>query len=197
MEYIKEMVSFLDRHDGSLMFIITVVYVIATCFICVANIKSAKASKEQLVESQRQFKDSNRPYITCEYMLTNRVFCGIRVCNHGNQVARNLMIKVNEEFLASNTDNVYASFRKINDSVYTVVGIGQSFDFYFCSVENKPLEVPLIVSVTYESATDSFDEVFLIDLAKQLPIESVTSTEEKYINLLKEQNQILMSISQK
>ena len=174
---------------------ITAVYVVATCAICWANIRSAKATREQLAESKQQYKDTNRPYITCEYILTNRTFCGIRLCNHGNQVARNLKIKISNEFLDSLANNNFGNFRKLNDSLYTVVGIGQSFDFYFASVNHKPTEVPLIASVTYESSTDSYEEVFEIDLGKQLPIESVVSDVEKYIELLKEQNQILTRIT--
>ena len=41
-----------------LMVIITAVYVVATIAICVENCKSAKASKEQLEESKRQFEVS-------------------------------------------------------------------------------------------------------------------------------------------
>jgi len=192
---IKEVLSMPSITDW-LMVGITFVYVVATIFICVANVKSAKATKAQLAESQKQFKESNRPYITCEYILTNRVFCGIRLCNHGNQVARNLRIKINKEFLDSLSDNVFVSFRKINDSVYTVVGVGQSFDFYFSSVNNKPTEVPLIANVVYKGSEDSgYEEVFEIDLAKQLPVESVESDIEKYIKLIKEQNQILSKIT--
>lgn len=40
------------------MVIITFVYVAATIAICIANFKSAKASKEQLKESKRQFEES-------------------------------------------------------------------------------------------------------------------------------------------
>lgn len=179
-----------------LMVGITFIYVVATIFICVANVKSAKATKAQLAESQNQFKESNRPYITCEYILTNRVFCGVRFCNHGNQVARNLKIQINKEFLDSLTDNEFGNFRKINDSLYTVVGVGQSFDFHFSSVNNKPTEVPLIANVAYEGSKDSsYEEVFEIDLAKQLPIESVESDVEKYMKLLKDQNQILSKIT--
>ncbi|MBP3541539.1 MAG: hypothetical protein J6K72_06990 [Clostridia bacterium] len=43
-----------------LMVIITVVYVIATIFICLANIKSAKASKEQLSEMKREHEEAIR-----------------------------------------------------------------------------------------------------------------------------------------
>ena len=45
------------------MVIITGVYVIATIFICWANIKAANASKEQLREMQKQFAETNRPII--------------------------------------------------------------------------------------------------------------------------------------
>lgn len=47
-----------------LMVGITLVYVIATCIICKANITSAKATKEELAEIKRQFDESKR----LEYM---------------------------------------------------------------------------------------------------------------------------------
>lgn len=43
-----------------LMVIITGVYVFATIFICIANLNSAKASRDQLEESKRQFRESKR-----------------------------------------------------------------------------------------------------------------------------------------
>lgn len=43
-----------------LMVIITFVYVVATAAICVANFKSAKATKQQIAESQRQFDETRR-----------------------------------------------------------------------------------------------------------------------------------------
>lgn len=191
---VKEVLSMPSITDW-LMVIITFVYVVATIFICMANVKSAKATKAQLAESQKQFKESNRPYVTCEYILTNRTFCGIRLCNHGNQVARNLTIQINKEFLDTLIDNEFMSFRNINDSVYTIVGVGQSFDFYFSIVNNKPTEVPLIANIVYNGSNDnSYEEVFEIDLAKQLPVESVESDIEKFMKLLKEQNKILSKI---
>ena len=42
------------------MVIITIVYVFATIAICLANFKSAKASREQLKESKRQFNENQR-----------------------------------------------------------------------------------------------------------------------------------------
>ncbi len=50
--------EWLNKNSDALMVIITFVYVIATIFIWRANNKSAKASKEQLEESKRQFDES-------------------------------------------------------------------------------------------------------------------------------------------
>lgn len=43
-----------------LMVIITFVYVVATIMICIFNGRSAKATREQVLESQRQFDESKR-----------------------------------------------------------------------------------------------------------------------------------------
>ena len=53
-----------------MMVAITVVYVIATVLICIANFSSAKASKKQLEESKRQHEETKRlqlqPYFQCD-----------------------------------------------------------------------------------------------------------------------------------
>ena len=52
------------------MFGITAIYVIATIFICGANIKAANATRDQIAESQRQFNENRRldimPYLQFE-----------------------------------------------------------------------------------------------------------------------------------
>ena len=53
-----------------LMFGITTVYVIATIFICMANIKSAKASRDQIAESQRQFGEDQRIKLLPYFQIT-------------------------------------------------------------------------------------------------------------------------------
>ncbi len=55
------------------MVIITGIYVVATIFICWANIKSAKASKEQLKEMQRQYAEASRPVIEIELHFIGRL----------------------------------------------------------------------------------------------------------------------------
>lgn len=179
-----------------IMVVITTVYVIATIIICKANYKSAREAQKQTEESIQQFNKNNRPYITCEYILSSRTYCGIHICNHGNQVARNLKINVDKEFMDLLVEGHFLKFKKINDSVYTVVGINQSYDFYFSKVKDKPVKVPLNILLKYENDEGkSYEERFVIDLEKQLPVESVESDFEKYLKLIKEQNEVLRDIS--
>ena len=71
MQNVMTFICFLDRHSGSLTFIVTFVYVLATIAICWANITSANAAKRQLKESKRQYEDTKRleimPYLQFEF----------------------------------------------------------------------------------------------------------------------------------
>ena len=63
--------DFMEKYSGALMVLITFVYVVATVEICRANIKSAEATREQLVESKRQFDETKRlehmPYMQVSF----------------------------------------------------------------------------------------------------------------------------------
>ena len=180
-----------------LMVIITIVYVIATIFICRANIKSAEATKEQLKESQKQFKANNRPYISCQYILSARTFCGIRFTNYGNVPAYNVKFKINEDFIDALKLDYKAKFGKLNDSEY-YFGVKQYYDFYFSQIsdfnENKH---PFIVTITYNDKNDTYEETIEIKLDKQLPVESVTDFEEKVVNKLTEMVNCLKELNKK
>ena len=60
MGFLKNIVVLLNNNDGALMVIITFVYVVATCFICGANMRSAKASKAQLEEMKNEHEETIR-----------------------------------------------------------------------------------------------------------------------------------------
>ena len=57
---IENVITFLNANSGAMTFLITVVYVIATIFICFYNCKSAAATREQVEESKRQFVETKR-----------------------------------------------------------------------------------------------------------------------------------------
>ena len=194
METVKQVIILLDEHSGSLTVLITAVYVLATILICLANIKAANASQRQVAEMQQQFRETNRPYITCEYILKNRLFCGIEICNHGNMVAKDLTFSICQDFLDALQSDQYVDFRKLNESHYRLVGIGQEFDFFFSDVAHKPI-VPFELIVHYRSETDFFSETFCFDLSKQIPVNSVEMNEEKFLKISKAQQKSLDEIA--
>lgn len=67
MELLNDIWDYLNINEGALMVIITFVYVLATIGIFIYNGRSAKATREQVLESQRQFEESKRleyrPYL--------------------------------------------------------------------------------------------------------------------------------------
>ena len=72
-----------------LMVIITAVYVIATIAICVANFKSAKATRDQISESNRQFTESKHlqimPFIQASFPRVKRHYYDIELpCSDEN-----------------------------------------------------------------------------------------------------------------
>lgn len=60
MGFLRDIVAYLNNNEGALMVIITFVYVVATCFICGANMRSAKASKAQLEEMKNEHDETIR-----------------------------------------------------------------------------------------------------------------------------------------
>ena len=62
-------IEFLDQHSGSLMVIITFIYVVATIGIFVENQKSSKASRDQLAKSQQQLEESRKQFDVSQIQL--------------------------------------------------------------------------------------------------------------------------------
>ena len=69
MNAIKIVFDLLNEYSGALTFIVTTVYVIATVKILKANDESAKATREQVVESRRQFSENQRLQIMPSFQI--------------------------------------------------------------------------------------------------------------------------------
>ena len=95
-----KVISWLNENSGVVMAVLTLVYVIATILICIFNAKSAKATKEQTLESIRQYRNANRPNIVpCFTMIEGELFC-LTFKNIGNECAKNLKISINQEWIS-------------------------------------------------------------------------------------------------
>lgn len=172
-----QFIAFLDNHNGSLMVLVTAVYVIATIFICRANIKSARATKDQLAETKRQYEEEHRPYISYQFFYKRRTWYGMRFTNHGQRVASHVRITLNQEFLDSISKVQFAdSLKKLQDKEFTL-GIGQSYDVFFGAEEfrNNPNKKPIIGKIQYQDSNSTYSEMFEIDFEKYATFFSVNS----------------------
>ena len=114
-----------------IMVIVTVVYVIATIFIFIANHKSAKVSKEQLEESKRQFDSINKPLISVEIVQLRRVFYALRFSNFGNQPALDFKISLDETFINSINDTNIKSLLEKNNNRLQTLNCNGVYDLYY------------------------------------------------------------------
>ena len=63
--------------------ILTLLTAIATFITCWCSFISAKATRAQVEEMRRQYKEENRPFIGTELTYVRRTFYGIKFINHG------------------------------------------------------------------------------------------------------------------
>ena len=93
------MIDWLNNNSGFIMAILTFVYVIATILICYFNYKSAKATSDQTKESYKQFIENSRAHVVPKIIeLEGEMLC-ISFQNIGNDIAEEVVIKVNESWL--------------------------------------------------------------------------------------------------
>lgn len=182
-----------------LMVIITLVYVIATIFICFFNYKSAKATREQVAEARRQYEETNRAYITYEFIYVKRAFYGVKFTNYGKKVAENIHLEFSQEFIDSLTEKRFADLLEEQKEKVFILGIGQSYEIYFGS--NKYLDnskkTPLEGIIVYEDDKETYSTPFYIDTRNYATIYSINSEKDDLISEIKKQNIELKGIKEK
>lgn len=179
-----------------LMVVITFVYVVATIFICIANLRSAKATREQLIETKRQYDEENRAYITYAIIYEKRTVYGLRFTNHGKRVAKEVTIEFKDEFIHSLTERQFIGFLEQTSKNTCVLGVNQSIDIYlggnaFRDNKNK---LPIEGNIIYSDDIGEYKEHFLIDFNSYPPIFSVDSETEDMRQEIKRQTQELEKI---
>lgn len=166
---IKEVLSMPSITDW-LMVIITFVYVIATIFICAANIKSAKATRDQLAESKRQFDEENRAFVTVTFDIIRSGLAVLCIENHGKQIANNVEIRIAPEFVDNMTDE--GSKVRVQELCKASFTLGIGRKWYACLGSHIELgklsEVPLTVDISYSDGLGEHKESTAIDLKQYL-----------------------------
>lgn len=163
-----------------IMVIITFVYVVATIFICRANIKSAKASKEELAEMKRQYAEENRPRIEMEFCYEQRTWYIVRFVNHGKLTAQHVKIELDEDFIDSIPEQGFKDIFRRQKNKECIIGVGQHYDLYISSNElrRNPNMKPVTGKLSYEDDEKRFYESEIyIDLENYATFFSSTSEE--------------------
>ena len=174
--------------------IFTIIYVIATIFICVYNAKSAKAAREQTQEMKRQYEEDNRPYVTVEFIFERKSFFGLRFVNHGRKTAEHVRITFNEQFIDS-LDTDYQNMVKNQNGKECIIGVEQHYDIFIAdrTMRQNNAIAPVIGKIDYTSAGNKYETPFEIDIENYMTIFSVGNDEN---GIEKELGQMSTSIKQ-
>ena len=193
MQCLIQFINFLDKHSGSLTFLVTAVYVIATILICRANIKSANATKEQIEETRRQFEENNRAFVTVTFDVIRSGLLVLCIENHGKRIASNVNIAVSEEFIQNITDvSDKEHIRELCKASFTL-GIGRSW--YVGLGNHMQLDelskAPLAVAISYEDSRSHYREQTSIDLKQYFWVLLYDSpTEDAYQEMRKQTKEL-------
>lgn len=169
------------------MVIVTGIYVVATIFICWANIKSAKASKEQLCEMQRQYAEVNRPIIEVEFHYIQKTWYVVRFVNHGNKTAQHVKIHLESAFIDSLPEqSIRKELERIKETE-CIIGVGQHYDLFIGSnkLRGNPNMKPIMGVIEYKSQDTDFQNDIFVDLEHYMVFYSSTTDEEKLLTTLK------------
>ena len=148
-----------------LMVIITAIYVIATIFICKANIKSANATREQVAEQKRQFDESNRAYVTVHFEVTPSKLYTLCVCNHGNKVAKNVHLEISDEFIEGLENDKVKHLLKNTKESKIDIGIGQKWYLWLGVLGDRvTMQKSVAFNLTYSDNNNSYNEAYNINL---------------------------------
>lgn len=176
-----------------LMVGITIVYVVATIAICLANIKSAKATREQVAEAKRQFEENNRAFVTVTFEIIRNGLLVLNMHNHGHQIANNVTIKINQDFIDSLSNN--QAPEKLCKSSFTLgidkgwyVFLGSQLDLDHIS------SIPLEIMVYYSDTFAEYSESTTIDLKQYMWSIIYNSPIEDTYNEMKKMTKSIQSI---
>lgn len=180
------------------MVIITGIYVVATIFICWANCKSAKASKEQLKEIQRQYAEANRPVIEIEFHYIRRTWYIVRFVNRGEKTAQHVRINIEQSFIDSLPEESFQKELERLKGKECIIGVQQHYDLFIGSnkLRGHLNMKPLTGTVEYEAQGNFYKSHIFVDLEHYLTFYSTTTDEEDLLKSVKKISDELMGIRQ-
>lgn len=187
---------FLNENQGALMVIITFVYAVATFFICRANIKASDAAKAQLEEMKKQFDEDNRPIIEAELVFLNRIWCVLRLVNHGKRTAQHVRVELSQEFINGLPNEKIKSLIEKEKGKECVIGVDQHYDLFIgdSALKGNPDLKPICGHISYEANGRVYSSEIYIDLEHYMTFFSTDSEEEKLREVINKNTKALQEI---
>lgn len=150
-----------------LMVIITAIYVYATIKICKYNKESVEASKKQTeaanrqtTEMIRQYNESHRPFVIISFEIIRSGYLCFKLENIGPVVAKDIKIRINEEFLdILEKKTPFTFLRKTTAATlmltshqkqYIALGVQGNFD----DIASVPAKIDISYNDKYEEHTE-------------------------------------------
>lgn len=203
-QYLEKIIDLLSSPSITdwLMIAITFVYVVATIFICFFNYRSAKASQNQIEESKNQFEQMNKPNVVVSVVMENNFIC-ISIKNIGNDVADNIKVQINDDWLTLIDDDYLTYMQELCNETFMLAPnqeIIRAFSYVLVGIPNSWLDkfddCALEVTVMYNkhnSITEYKDKfIYNIKLFRKMFIEKSDNEKE-----IKEISKTLKDIEKK
>ncbi|GAA6310367.1 hypothetical protein [Intestinibacter bartlettii] len=177
--------------------ILTFVYVVATIFICVFNYKSAKAAKDQIIESQKQFKENNIAKIIISFEVISYNVYAFVIRNIGNQYATDINVKVNEDLINRCEGDLKGALNRLNNSTF-VLAPKKDFSLVIFPVLCETLfQEKCKFNISYFDSERKINETTIIDLSQYSWASNYKTKEYTYyIESVKNQKELIKELKE-
>lgn len=157
------------------------IYVFATIFICIFNGLSANASKKQLEESQKQFKEMNTAQVMITFKFISSMFFAFVISNTGNSYAKNVKIRCSQNIIDASKEETKFCLKELCKSVF-VLAPKQEFTLLLFkeNIENL-FEHIVDFYISYESEDSEFNSKISIDLSQYAWTINLQSEKERFL----------------
>lgn len=165
-----EIIKWFNSNSGFSMFLLTLVYVFATILICIFNYRSAKATKDQITESRRQFIEQSRANIIPKIITLRGTMVCLSFHNIGKDIANEVVINISETWLKKlDQTNEYnaVKLRKLKETPLFLT-VDQEIVYDLCDPKDgkqdfqKLGEVNFEVDIRYQSDGNNYNKNFVI-----------------------------------
>ena len=149
--------------------LLMLVYVIATIFICVFNGKSAKATREQIRENNKNFIEQARGRVIITFEKKHFTAFVFSIKNIGNEYATNVKVNINEDFLnkLENTeDELKKSLQILSNSCFCLAPKQTNEILVFPTLHECLFKNACVFQITYNTMGNQYQEIITIDLSQ-------------------------------